>query len=94
MKYIKPEVISLKKSNEFNEKWLQARIEEDPSIIGLGELDFRDTEKILVGGGRLDTILYDPEDNRRYEVEIQLGKIDETHIIMQYLLSLNCIFSL
>jgi hypothetical protein len=81
MKYIKPEVISLKKSNEFNEKWLQARIEEDPSIIGLGELDFRDTEKILVGGGRLDTILYDAEDNRRYEVEIQLGKTDETHII-------------
>ena len=81
MKYIKPEVISLKKSNEFNEKWLQACIEEDPSIIGLGELDFRDTEKILVGGGRLDTILYDAEDNRRYEVEIQLGKTDETHII-------------
>lgn len=81
MKYIKPEVISLKKSNVYNEKWLQARIEEDPSIIGLGELDFRDTEKILVGGGRLDTILYDAEDNRRYEVEIQLGKTDETHII-------------
>ena len=81
MKYIKPEIISLKKSQDYNEKWLQARIEEDPSIIGLGELDFRDTEKILVGGGRLDTILYDAEDNRRYEVEIQLGKTDETHII-------------
>ncbi len=52
------------------------------SILGLGDLDFRDTEKILVGGGRLDTILYDPEDNnKRYEVEIQLGKTDESHII-------------
>ncbi|WP_298366435.1 hypothetical protein [uncultured Lutibacter sp.] len=81
MKYTKPEIISLKNSNEYNEKWLQARIEEDPSVIGLGELEFRDTEKILLGGGRLDTILYDPEDNRRYEVEIQLGKTDETHII-------------
>lgn len=81
MKYSIPEIISLKNSKEFNEKWLQARIEEDPSIIGLGELDFRDTEKIQVGGGRLDTILYDPEDNRRYEVEIQLGKTDESHII-------------
>lgn len=81
MKYQKPEIISLKNSQEFNEKWLQARIEEDPSIIGLGDLEFRDTEKIQVGGGRLDTILYDPEDNRRYEVEIQLGKTDESHII-------------
>ncbi len=81
MKYRKPEIISLKNSQEFNEKWLQARIEEDPSIIGLGELEFRDSEKMQVGGGRLDTILYDPEDNRRYEVEIQLGKTDESHII-------------
>lgn len=81
MKYIKPEIISLKNNSEFNEKWLQSRIEEDPAIIGLGELEFRDTEKIQVGGGRLDTILYDPEDKKRYEVEIQLGKTDESHII-------------
>ena len=81
MEYVKPEIISLKNNPNFNEKWLQARIEEDPSIIGLGELEFRDTEKIQIGGGRLDTILYDPEDKRRYEVEIQLGKTDESHII-------------
>ena len=81
MKYVIPEIFSLKNSQEYNEKWLQARIEEDPSIIGLGELEFRDTEKILISGGRLDTILYDPEDKKRYEVEIQLGKTDESHII-------------
>lgn len=81
MEYVKSEIISLKNSSEFNEKWLQARIEDDPSILGLGELEFRDTEKILVGGGRLDTILYDPEYQKRYEVEIQLGKTDESHII-------------
>jgi hypothetical protein len=81
MKYVKSEVISLKNSSEYNEKWLQARIEEDPTILGLGDLDFRDTEKILIGGGRLDTILYDPEYKKRYEVEIQLGKTDESHII-------------
>lgn len=50
MKYIKPEIISLKNSPEFNEKWLQARINEDPSILGLGELEFLNTEKILIGG--------------------------------------------
>jgi hypothetical protein len=81
MEYVKSEVISLKNNSEFNEKWLQARIEDDPSILGIGELEFRDTEKILVGGGRLDTILYDPEYQKRYEVEIQLGKTDESHII-------------
>jgi hypothetical protein len=81
MEYVKSEIISLKNSTEYNEKWLQARIEEDPTILGLGDLDFRDSEKILLGGGRLDTILYDPEYKKRYEVEIQLGKTDETHII-------------
>ena len=81
MKYVKSEVISLKNSKEYNEKWLQARIEEDPTILGLGDLDFRDTEKVLIGGGRLDTILYDPEYKKRCEVEIQLGKTDESHII-------------
>lgn len=81
MEYVKPEIISLKNSQEFTEKWLQARIEDDPSILGLGELEFRDTEKVLIGGGRLDTILYDPEYKKRYEVEIQLGKTDESHII-------------
>ncbi|MEY5028485.1 MAG: hypothetical protein RLZ63_800 [Pseudomonadota bacterium] len=81
MKYVKSEIISLKNSPEYNEKWLQARIEEDPTILGLGDLDFRDTEKVLIGGGRLDTILYDPEYKKRYEVEIQLGKTDESHII-------------
>lgn len=81
MKYVKSQIVSLKNSSEYNEKWLQARIEEDPSILGLGDLEFRDTEKMLVGGGRLDTILYDPEYKKRYEVEIQLGKTDESHIV-------------
>lgn len=81
LNFIKPETISLKNSSEYNEKWLQQKIEKDPSLIGLGDLEFRDTEKIIVGGGRLDTILYDPEELKRYEVEIQLGKTDETHII-------------
>lgn len=31
--------------------------------------------------GRLDILLQDPEINKRYEVEIQLGKTDESHLI-------------
>ena len=81
MKYVTAEVISLKTHPEFNEKWLQGKIEEDPTILGLGELSFKGSEIRQSGAGRLDTLLYDPEDNRRYEVEIQLGKTDESHII-------------
>ena len=80
-KYVKTEVISLKAHPELNEKWLQAKIAEDPSIIGLGELNLKDTERPQPSGGRLDLLLYDPETNRRYEVELQLGKSDESHII-------------
>ena len=81
MEYIKPEIFSLKNHPEFNEKWLQKKIEEDPSILGLGELDYKGSELRQPGGGRLDLMLYDSEVQKRYEVEIQLGKTDESHII-------------
>lgn len=80
-KYVKTEVISLKAHPELNEKWVQKKIEEDPSMIGLGELNLKDTERPQPSGGRLDLLLYNPESNRRYEVELQLGKSDESHII-------------
>lgn len=38
------ENISLKNS-EFNEDWLQARIAENPQILGLGELDLIERER-------------------------------------------------
>ena len=31
--------------------------------------------------GRLDLLLQDPDTQRRYEVEVQLGSTDESHII-------------
>ena len=79
--FVKPEIISMKQHSSYNEKWLQSKIQEDPSILGLGDVNFWRSEKIQPEGGRLDTILVDPDDNRRYEVEIQLGKTDESHII-------------
>jgi predicted transport protein len=56
-------------------------IAEDPTIIGLGDLVLKDKERIQPRSGRLDLLLQNPDTNRRYEVEIQLGKTDETHII-------------
>jgi len=60
---------------------IQQKIAEDPSIIGLGDLILKDKERIQPRAGRLDLLLQDPDSNRRYEVEIQLGKTDESHII-------------
>ena len=81
MQYIKPERILLKSHAELNEKWVQDRIAEDPSLLGLGDLIVKDKERIHAHAGRLDLLLQDEESKHRYEVEIQLGKTDESHII-------------
>ncbi len=80
MRFIKPERLWLKEHAELNEKWVQERIADDPSILGLGELILKDKERIQPRAGRLDLLLQDA-DGRRYEVEVQLGRTDETHII-------------
>ena len=81
MQYVKPKYISLKASTEFDEKWIQERIADDPGILGLGELSLISREKSLPGGGRVDLILGDDDASVRYEVELQLGKTDPSHII-------------
>jgi len=81
MKSFKPEIVPLGNTPGLDEKWLQAQIAADPSILGLGDLDLKDRERSQPRAGRLDLLLQDPETNRRYEVEIQLGKTDESHII-------------
>jgi hypothetical protein len=80
-KYIKLERIPLQRHSELDERWVQARIAEDPSIIGLGDLVLKDKERTQPRAGRLDLLLQDSEGNRRYEVEVQLGSTDESHII-------------
>ncbi len=44
-------------------------------------LVLRDSERPQTGAGRLDLLLQDADASRRYEVEIQLGKTDESHVI-------------
>src|SRR6266498_3924688 len=79
--YLKPEKINLRSHPELSEKWVQQRIAEDPTLLGLGELVLKDKERIQPHAGRLDLLLQDVESTHRYEVEIQLGKTDEAHII-------------
>src|SRR5215510_8764077 len=79
--YVKPEKISLLGHPELSEKWVQARMAEDPTLLGLGDLILKDKERIQPRAGRLDLLFQDADASRRYEVEIQLGSTDESHII-------------
>lgn len=81
MKYVKPERVILKNHPEFTERWVQARIAEDPSLLGLGDLVLKDKERIQPHAGRLDLLCQDADANKRYEIEIQLGRTDEAHIV-------------
>ncbi|MDP8201248.1 MAG: hypothetical protein P9M11_03835 [Candidatus Tenebribacter burtonii] len=78
---IKPEKVFLRNHSILNEQWLQNIIANDPEILGLGDLVLKDKERKQPRAGRLDILLQDAEINKRYEVEIQLGKTDESHII-------------
>jgi hypothetical protein len=64
-----------------NEVWLQKFIFENPSVLGLGELQGVRREKTQHTGGRLDLLLTNPENDDMYEVEVMLGQTDESHII-------------
>ena len=81
MKLVKLKTFSLKQHPTLNEAWLQKAIADEPSILGLGDLIVRDKERVQPTGGRIDLVLQDSESSTRYEVEIQLGATDETHII-------------
>lgn len=66
---------------ELTERWVQDRIAEDPSILGLGDVVLKDKERIQPRAGRLDLLLQNADSSHRFEVEIQLGSTDESHII-------------
>lgn len=79
--FIKPEKLLMQNHPEYREVWVQQRIAEDPSILGLGDLILKDKERNQPRGGRLDLLLQNAESDTRYEVEIMLGATDESHII-------------
>jgi predicted transport protein len=81
MEYVKFDKVSLKGHPTLDEKWVQDRIAADPTILGLGDLVLKDKERAQPHAGRLDLLLQDADSVHRYEVEIQLGATDESHII-------------
>ena len=81
MKHEKLTKLSIRSHPELSERWVQERIADDPSILGLGDVILKDKERNQPRAGRLDVLLQEADGIRRYEVEIQLGKTDESHII-------------
>ena len=69
LKYNKLNKVHLREV-DLDEKWLQDRIAEDPTILGLGELTLIEREK-LQPKGRLDLLLSDAESGIRYVTEIR-----------------------
>jgi hypothetical protein len=65
-----------------NEPWIQDLIAGDPSVLGLGDdLTLKGKERTEVGGGKLDLLFEDIDQTALYEVEVQLGATDPSHII-------------
>jgi len=65
LKYVKPERIFLKRHPDLDERWVQDRIAQDPSILGLGDLSLKDKERNQPHAGRLDLLLQETDSNRR-----------------------------
>ena len=81
MKHVKLTKVEISKMPDLSETWVQEVLKEDPSLLGLGDLDVKDVERRQPRAGRLDMLLTDPDGSTRYEVELQLGPTDESHII-------------
>lgn len=75
------EKVSLKNHPEIKEDLIQKFIFDKPDVLGLGDLTPIQREKIQPAGGRLDLLLGSTDNESRYEVEIQLGATDPSHII-------------
>ena len=53
---MKLQAISLRRSEQLTEKWVQEQIADDPAILGLGDLVLKDKERVQAGAGRLSLI--------------------------------------
>lgn len=80
MALVSMEKVSIKNTQKINEDMIQKYISDNPSVLGLGDLTTLKREKIQPSKGRLDIMLQD-DNNTRFEVEVQLGATDPSHII-------------
>lgn len=75
------EMMSLRKLG-VTEAQIEGIIAENPSVLGIGtDLELLGRQRQQPRAGILDLLLQDTDRTTRWEVEIQLGKLDESHII-------------
>ncbi len=81
LEYVKGVKFSLKENSLFDEAWIRDLVARDPSLLGLGRVRLLAVERTLPGAGRMDLLLESLPGDRRYVVELMLGRIDESHIV-------------
>ena len=57
MKHEKLTKLSIRSHPELSERWVQERIADDPSILGLGDVILKDKERNQPRAGRLDVLI-------------------------------------
>lgn len=62
------------------EKRIQKELEQKPELLGLGEMKLNAREKRQING-RLDLQFKGADSKTRYEVELQLGKLNNDHLL-------------
>ena len=80
MEFLTQQSVFLSKDKKIKECDIRDYIFSHPNVLGLGDLTPLSKEITQPSGGRID-MLFSDDDNNRYEVELQLGRTDESHII-------------
>ena len=79
-KLVKSTPVSLKDAG-VTETWLEKQIENEPTMLRLGDVAVIERQRRQEKAGRLDLLLEDDSGRKRYEVELMLGPADESHLI-------------
>jgi len=80
LKIAKSTVIRLAEAS-ISETALEKLIADDPSMLGLGDVVLIERQRAQQRAGRLDLLLEDGDAETRFEVELMLGSLDESHLI-------------
>jgi hypothetical protein len=78
-KFVESNVIRLAEAN-ISEAEIEEWISNNPKVLGLGEVSVR-RQRRQEAGGRLDMLLEDSDNDRRYELELMRGSLDPSHLV-------------
>ena len=79
--YEKASSLSIRTDCGWNEQFVKDEIARDPTILNLGDLTLLQKERKGPHGARLDLLFCDESNASWYEVELQLGTTDPSHIV-------------